>query len=180
MGKRLFYILTCVFLFSLIILLFSKHSGNILGISHIKPTPSLTPTPSPTPTICLIPTSSPKPTVTPKPSLTIKPLPTFTPTPISVSQTQLDQWFTQYANHYSVNRDMLYKIAVCESKLNPNAKSGAYAGLFQFSEITWQSTRRIMNLDTNPNLRFNAQESIQTAAFKISTGGLSAWKNCLK
>jgi soluble lytic murein transglycosylase-like protein len=75
---------------------------------------------------------------------------------------------------------MLVKIAVCESKLNPYARSLDYGGLYQFSTNTWINTRRTMNLDQNPDLRFNPEESIKTAAFKISTGGINAWQNCIK
>jgi hypothetical protein len=35
-----------------------------------------------------------------------------------------------------------------------------------------------MGLDSNPDLRFNADESIKTAAFKIAHGGIGAWPNC--
>lgn len=71
-------------------------------------------------------------------------------------------------------------MAVCESNLKPHAKNGDYGGLYQFSARTWKSTRQAMNLDTDPNLRFNPEEAIKTAAFKISTSGLSAWPNCNK
>jgi hypothetical protein len=37
-----------------------------------------------------------------------------------------------------------------------------------------------MNLDPNPELRFNPEEAIKTAAFKISTVGFSPWPNCGK
>jgi hypothetical protein len=58
--------------------------------------------------------------------------------------------------------------------------NGVYGGLFQFSSSTWISTRQAMNLDTNTELRFNPEEAIRTAAFKISTMGLSPWPNCGK
>lgn len=35
-----------------------------------------------------------------------------------------------------------------------------------------------MNMDTNPALRFNAEEAIRTAAFRFSTDGPNAWPNC--
>jgi len=124
----------------------------------MTPTPTLTPTPSITP--------SPKPTTTP------------TPTPVPVSGNQLDTWFTQYSNHYSIDRDKLWRVAVCESGLRPNAINGPYAGLFQFSSSTWASTRKTMGMDSNIDLRFSPEEAIKTAAFKISTSGLSAWPNC--
>lgn len=135
-----------------------------------SPNPTLTPTPTPTPTL----TPSPK----PKPSLTPTPFPTVTP--LIITSDQLDSWFTNYSNQYSIDRAKLWSIAVCESKLNPNARNGDYAGLYQFSTNTWISTRKNMNLDYNPDIRFNPEEAIKTAAYKISTGGAGAWQNCLK
>jgi hypothetical protein len=35
-----------------------------------------------------------------------------------------------------------------------------------------------MGLDTNPDLRKNAEEAIRTAAYKILNGGRGAWPNC--
>lgn len=152
-------------------------STNIKGInSPVNSQPTVTVTNTPIPTSTPIPSPTPTPTLTPKPSST----PTPTITPIPVTNQQLDSWFTKYSNYYSVERDRLWSIAVCESKLNPNAKSGDYAGLFQFAQSTWQITRKLINLDPNPDLRFNPEEAIKTAAFKISTGGLSSWKNCVK
>lgn len=73
---------------------------------------------------------------------------------------------------------MLKKIAVCESKLNPQARNGDYGGMYQFSSGAWINVRRAMNDNDNPELRFNAEESINTAAFKIATSGTSGWPNC--
>jgi hypothetical protein len=140
--------------------------------------PTVTPTPLPSPT----PTSTPTPTETPTPRPTKKPTPkpTPTPTPYPVTSAQLEEWFTKYANYYSIERKKLWLMAVCESELRPNARSGIYGGLYQFSGSTWRSTRAQMNVDPDPQLRFNPEEAIKTAAFKISTSGLSAWPNCKK
>lgn len=140
--------------------------------------PTITPVPTVTSTPIPVPTETPTPSPTPKPTTTPKPSPTLTVKPTPVSSGQLDNWFTDYSNHYSVNREQLWKIAVCESKLNPKALNGDYAGIFQFSSRTWQTTRKEMNLDSNLDLRFNPEEAIKTAAFKISRGGLSSWQNC--
>ncbi len=112
------------------------------------------------------------PTLTPTPT----PVPTITPTPISY--TQLEDLFTKYSGSESISRELLRKIAVCESGLNPNARNGIYGGLFQFSEGSWITTRRKMNMDTNPNLRFDLEQSIRTAAFKMALDGPGAWPNC--
>jgi hypothetical protein len=142
------------------------------------PTPTLIPTNTPTP----IPTLTPTPTDTPTPKPTLIPTPTQTPTPTSVPVTsnQLDGWFTQYSNHYSIDRQKLWNIAVCESGLRPNATNGIYGGLYQFSASAWHSTRSNMNENPDPDLRFNPEEAIKTAAFKISVSGYNAWPNCGK
>ena len=152
--------------------------------------PSLAPTitPLPTPSFSASPRLSytAKPTMipTPKPSLKPIPLPTPTPSPSlspsPVTGQQLDNWFTAYSNHYSIDPTKLRMIAICESNLNSAVQNGDYAGLYQFSSGTWRSTRAAMNMDPDPQLRFNPEEAIKTAAFKISTVGLSAWPNCVK
>ncbi|RJQ29983.1 hypothetical protein C4565_01335 [Candidatus Parcubacteria bacterium] len=124
-----------------------------------SPTPEPTPTPTPTPN----PTPSPSPSPTPQPALT---------------GPQLDEWFTKYANERGIDRENLRKIAICESNLNPNARNGDYGGMYQFASQTWVSTRASMGKDTNADLRFNAEEAIATAAFRIATMGDAAWPNC--
>ncbi|MFC1647159.1 transglycosylase SLT domain-containing protein [Patescibacteria group bacterium] len=153
-----------------------KPAKMLLASNIIDYFPSITPTPSNTPT----PTTTP--TITPTPYPTNIPLPTQTPLPmptvISITGNQLDDWFDKYSQVYSVDRDKLQQIAVCESNLNPSAVNGLYAGFYQFSPAAWKSTRKQMNLDPNPDLRFNPEEAIKTAAFKMSVSGLSAWPNC--
>jgi hypothetical protein len=36
-----------------------------------------------------------------------------------------------------------------------------------------------MELDPNPDLRYNAEESIKTAAYLISIGKTYLWPNCI-
>ena len=145
-----------------------RSSTEILGISINSPATS--------------PRASSTDSPTPKPTLTPTPRPTPTPKPIAspVTLTQLEDWFTQYANKESINRDLLRKIANCESKFNPEATNGIYGGLYQFSTSTWISTRQAMNLNSDANLRFNAEEAIKTGAFRIATTGDAAWPNCRK
>jgi len=182
MKKRISYASiiygTCITLLCSVLLI------NILsGNKNRKPLPPLatiqnvpvvldfnTPTPSPT----LTPTPTPKPTSTPAPTLTP------TPTPIPVTGEQLDRWFTQYANHYSVDRSLLWRIAACESGLKTNVTNWIYGGVFQFSPNTWRANRTLMGMDTNPDLRFNPEEAIKTAAFVLSTRGAGAWPSCSK
>lgn len=149
----------------------------------IEPSPTLVPTPLPSP-VLLTPSPTPEPVPSPIASPTV-PIPSPSPSLSSISQpqvtgTQVDEWFTRYASEYGVDRELLRTIASCESKFNQHAKNGDYGGMYQFATQTWITTRNAMNSDSNPDLRFNAEESIKTAAFKISSNGASAWANCVK
>lgn len=117
---------------------------------------------------------------TPIPTPTRKPTLSPTPTRVVYKSSDFDEWFTKYSQKESIDRNLLRRIAVCESGLNPRAVNGIYGGLFQFSTGTWISNRRAMNMDTNPDLRFNPEEAIGTAAFRIATVGIHAWPNCHK
>ena len=138
-----------------------------------------------TPTVTPIPTFTPMPTPTATPTLTLTPtpLPTNTPTPFPtntpVPAGNYESYFEQYSNQYGADKDLLKRIAICESGINPSATNGIYGGIFQFASQTWVTTRNEMGLDSNQDLRFNAEESIKTAAFKISRGGVNAWRGCL-
>ena len=94
------------------------------------------------------------------------------------SQEQLDQMFAAYGNYYGVSPKTLRHIAYCESRFIPTAINGRHVGLYQFNPITWSATRERMSHDPNPDLRYDAEESIKTAAFKISNGGIRAWPYC--
>lgn len=122
-------------------------------------------------------------TETPIPTATRTPTPAFTPTPTprpTLSPSSLDDLFTTYASRYNVDRELLKRIAFCESKFNPAAVNGIYGGLFQFSESAWRITRLRMGENQQPELRFNGEEAIKAAAFKISRDGTAAWPNCSK
>jgi hypothetical protein len=149
-----------------------NNKGAVKGasISIRVTTPTNSPIPTLTPTIYITPTETDTPT----------PRPTATPRPTPVPPETMENWFTQYANHYSIDRQYLRKIAVCESNLRPYATNGIYGGMYQFDPAAWKATRRQMNLDGNPELRFNPEEAIRTAAFKISVNGNRAWPNCGK
>lgn len=102
------------------------------------------------------------------------------PRPGGAAPVNLDPHYETYAAAYNVPKSTLTTIAGCESRHNPNAvsPSKAYGGLYQFSASTWASTRNAMGLDPNPELRFNPEEAIKTAAFKIANGGIKAWPTC--
>lgn len=117
-------------------------------------------------------------TPVPSPTFTPTPKPTRTPTPLPFTSADYERWFSIYSSNQSINREVLKKIAICESGLNPRASNGIYGGLYQFSTSAWISTRIRMNNDPNPDLRFNPEEAIKTAAFKIAVSGVSSWPLC--
>ncbi len=131
------------------------------------------------PIITSAPTETPTPTTTPSPT----PIPSYTPvptnTPIPLPVSSYESLFDQFSNQYTVDKNLLKKIALCESGINPSSNGGIYAGMYQFAERTWINTRSQMGADTNPDLRFSAKDAIETAAFKISHGGIGAWSGCL-
>ncbi len=141
---------------------------DVLGEVSPSVTPVPTPLPTPPPTIAA--------SITPK--KTSKP--TARPTPAPATSAQIDAWLGQYAGKESVEKELLRKIALCESKYNQYVTNGDYTGLFQFATGTWVTTRRQMNLNPNLDLRLDAEESIRTAAFRLATSGPGAWPNCAK
>lgn len=86
----------------------------------------------------------------------------------------------KYSKEYGVNKEVLKKIANCESGFNPGAHNGIYGGMYQFSASTWASTRSEMGLPPDDSGRFSAEEAIKTTAFKIAHGGIDAWPICGK
>jgi soluble lytic murein transglycosylase-like protein len=122
--------------------------------------------------------------ITPEPTAalpTATPTPTAEPTPLpsTPAPSDLESMFERYGNEYGVDKELLKKIAKCESGFNPNANnSGMYLGMFQFASQTWVANRNRMGLDSNPDLRTNAEEAIKTAAYVISKSGPGAWPNC--
>ena len=134
-----------------------------------------TPSPSPTPTPTEEPTPTPKPTPTPTPS----PSPSAKPLPPAPSQEEIQGFIERFAVQYGVDANVLRHIAICESGLNPLAYKAGYAGLYQFGPITWGNFRRPMGESEDPDLRYNAEEAVQTAAYVLSLGRESIWKNCL-
>lgn len=133
-------------------------------------------TPTPTP----FPTDTPTPTPTPIPTPTPSPLPTPTPTPLPlpVNASDINALIDRYAGQYAVAADSLRHIAMCESGYNPAAVNGPYGGLYQFSASAWKTYRSMIGKDTDPALRFSAEESVRTAAFVVSIKSYSPWPSC--
>lgn len=182
MQKRIL-ILACFFLFgfSLVFYIASSETSQILKetkqVKVLGKQTAILPTKTPTPT--LIPTETPTPTLVPT-DTPVPPTPTpEAPTPIPAPNS-LDELFTKYSNLYSVAKDLLQKIANCESGLNSNSANGDYLGMFQFSSGSWITNRNSMGLNSDTGLRLNAEESIKTAAFMISENKTNAWPNCSK
>lgn len=169
---KIWHVLILVFIIIVLFIPTFIKSQNNPKVKEIVVTPTEI-NPSPTLDIIVI-TETPIPTPTKKPT----PTPTLTPTPIPAGA--LEDWFNKYASKESIDRERLKRIAVCESGLNSNARYRDYGGLFQFSTGSWISTRTNMNLQTDPDLRFNPEEAIKTAAFKVATEGIHAWPNCNK
>lgn len=141
---------------------------NVLAEATVSTTLTASPTAQPTPTIVVSAVES-----TPKP----KPKPTPVPQPVVTSQ-QINEFIERFASQYSVDPNVLRYMALCESGFNPKAYHAGYAGLFQFGPITWKDLRREIGEDPNPDLRYNAEEAVQTAAYTISKGKTALWPNC--
>lgn len=144
----------------------------------ISPLPLHQELPSATPTPTTTPTSAP-PTTTPTPLPTATPTPTPLPQPLMTSG-DLESLFDRFAGEFSVDKNLLKRIASCESEFNSNAENGDYQGMFQFAASSWIATRQAMGADINTDLRKNTEESIKTAAFKIARNGAGAWPSCSK
>lgn len=149
--------------------------NNTFQATKVKARAISIPTSIPTATPTIIPTNTP----TPQPSATPHPTTTPTPLPTIAVVPDLESLFQKYSDEYAVAKDLLKRIAACESGFNSQADTGLYAGMFQFASQTWINARNSMGLDPNPDLRKNPQESIRTAASMIQRGQQSAWKNCL-
>jgi hypothetical protein len=166
----------------LLALLLPPTVGAMILNGHNNTSHALSPVPASPMFVSIPPTTTPTPTVTPTPKPTAIPTKTPTPTPHltspPISALDFDHWFDQYSSEYGVDRRKLWLIAACESELHTNAQNHNYAGLYQFTPSSWQSIRKQMGRDTNPDIRFNAEESIRTAAYKISISGFSSWPAC--
>jgi hypothetical protein len=120
-------------------------------------------------------TPTPLATPTPKP----KPKPTKTPIPQpKFSSQEINGFIDRFAGQYGVSPDVLRYMALCESGFNPAAYHAGYAGLFQFAPITWKNLRLKIGENPDIDLRFNAEEAAQTAAYAISQGKRALWPNC--
>lgn len=124
-------------------------------------------------------------TSTPIPTETATPTPkaTSTPTPTPVlqprySSEEINGFINRFSGQYGVSPDVMRHIAICESGFNQQAYNAGYAGLFQFGPTTWKNLRIKIEENVNADLRYNAEEAAQTAAYALSIGDTSIWPNC--
>lgn len=124
----------------------------------------------------LLPTQafSPTPTIKIRP---VSPVPTVVKSYHYTSE-QIHGFIDRFAVQYGVDPNVLRAIAICESGFRAEAINGKYAGLFQFSQNSWSVNRSLMGEDPDPQLRFSAEEAVQTAAYLISKGKSGMWPNC--
>ena len=74
--------------------------------------------------------------------------------------------------------NVMRHLAICESGFRADAVNGPYVGLFQFGPTTWQNIRAEIGENPDPDLRADAEEAIQTAAYALARGKLGIWPNC--
>jgi hypothetical protein len=161
------------------------HAQGPIALIISPPPNTLTPTILiPTPTVFLKPTATPTiplptPTVFFMPTDAPTPFPAFAPTAVPqaaiIIASDLESLFSKYADMYHADKEQLKRVARCESNFNNGATNGIYLGMFQFAAQTWINNRIVLGLDTNPDLRMNAEEAIRTAAFMFGHGHASAW-----
>ena len=115
-----------------------------------------------------------------KPKAPVVAAKTVVKTSVAPPESPYEALFAKYGAQFGVDPLVLKKIAWCESHYNFDSVggNGAYGGMFQFSASTWASTRNAMGTDPNPELRFDPEQAIMTAAFKIAAGGIRAWPVC--
>jgi hypothetical protein len=150
-----------------------------------KPTSTATPnipassTPSHTPSPSASPTVSPSPTPASSPSVSPSATPTATVIArITYSSQEINSFVDKFAGQYGVDANSIRHIALCESGFRADAVNGPYGGLFQFHSNTWLSWRKKMGEDGNADLRFNAEEAVQTAAYVLKNNSVGIWPNC--
>ena len=166
--KYFFLLLLLIAIPGTIWVISEKESEKVLSVASTpiespSPTPTQTPTPTPVP--------SPTPSSTPVPSPT-------PPLPPPVSPQEIHAFIERFSAQYGVDPNVLRHIAICESGFDPLSVNGAYVGLYQFGPITWKNNRQAIGEDPSAELRFNVEESVQTAAYIISAGKGGVWPNC--
>jgi len=90
-----------------------------------------------------------------------------------LSVDQVKELIVKYSQKYSVDLELMLKIADCESGFKTDLiGSGRYFGVFQFSKPTFNESATILNFQ-NPD-PLNPDQNIEMAAYLISEG--QAWR----
>lgn len=97
----------------------------------------------------------------------------------SFSPEEIHGFIDEFSQKYNLDSNLLRHIAVCESGFNPSAKNLSYAGLFQFSPNAWAHYQNLLNLEPDPDTRYNAKISVQTASYVLSINQAYIWPNCI-
>jgi len=162
--------------FILIKIVFDRPEGKVKGL--ISPISEITLTISPSATPSALPIASVSAEVV---MLSPTKIPTPKPiaTPSMTSFEEVSGFVDRFSGQYGVDPNVIRHLAICESGFRSNATNGPYVGLFQFGSITWQNFRKEMGEDPNPELRYSAEESVQTAAYALSKGKGKIWPNCM-
>ncbi len=160
-----------------------NHSKEVLGLNESKiststPAPTITPSPTPPPTPTPTETPNPPPMDSAMPTTSPSAQPTSAPAIPAATSAEINSFIDRFSAQYGVDPNVLRYIAICESGFRSNAKNGPYIGLYQFGEITWKNLRQEFGEDTNTDLRYSAEESVQTASYALSHGKGGIWPNC--
>jgi hypothetical protein len=97
---------------------------------------------------------------------------------IEVFKPSIDSIINHYAAEYNVNADEMRCTIKNESGFRKEAKNGTStaSGLGQYVVRTWKHWRKQMGQSTDPDLRFDAEESIETMAWAFSKGYQPHWE----
>jgi len=161
-----------ILIFTVVIKVAGRPEEKVLGL--ISPTVEITPT------VETSATSSAEPVATVSATITeeLTPTPTAAPTPTEMFFQEVSVFVDRFSAQYGVDPNVIRYVAVCESGFKSNATNGPYVGLFQFDSETWKNIRKEMNEETSPDLRYSAEESVQTAAYVLSKDKGGIWPNC--
>ena len=90
---------------------------------------------------------------------------------------EIEMWLKSYAEQYNISEDYFYRLAKCESGLDPNAvgDKGKVIFIFQWWQKSWDFYNRKFKTDLD---RENWKHQIEMSAKVISLEGYDNWVNC--
>lgn len=176
MKKAIWLLFLLIPLIVIWAMVYNNNANEILINPVVSPTPtavlSEAPVATPSPQIAIIKVESES--VKPK-----KITPTAKPTPTMTSSEEVYKLIEKYASAKGIDPNVVRYIALCESGFRSNAVNGKYVGLFQFAAVSWSNLRLEMGKDPNADLRFSAEDSIETLVYALSKGKEKMWPNCI-